>query len=67
MFRLVARLSVGDVIARNWVTGLVAAYALLLLISSGDASNMLLPLSVVVATVVLLWVPEESKTHFSVR
>lgn len=58
------RLTSPDAAARNLSTALMGGCALLLVLSTGDATNMLLPLALLVAVVVLLWVPDSSRSYF---
>jgi hypothetical protein len=65
LYRHARRMSEGDPGARNVVSWMMVGYFVLLAISTSDANNMLLPLGLVAATLILLWVPEESKAYFS--
>lgn len=65
VFVLSSRLARGVPAARVIVTGLMAVYAVLDLITSGRDTASILPLCLAAAIVGLLWLPPDAREHFS--
>jgi hypothetical protein len=68
MFLLLARrLAMADTWARTVTSALLGGYIVLLLVASGGAGNLWLPLGLVVAALTLLWIPNASREFFAMR
>lgn len=65
VFTISSRLSRGEPAARLLISGLMALYGILDLITAGRNTVSILPLMMAAAIVGLLWIPADAQRHFS--